>query len=102
MRTAAWMLAGLLLLGGAASVSRANVPPPFPPRPPAPPKPAAVPFVVLVDDKVKEPHLEIPRALLAGMARAAADEEREPETRRAEAFPRLHGLLAGVALSLAL
>jgi hypothetical protein len=57
-----------------------------------------VPFVVLVDDKAKEPHLEIPRTLLLG-GRAAV--EGEDDTQRAEA-PRLHMLVAGVALSLSL
>jgi hypothetical protein len=101
MRHAVWALAALLALGGSAAVVFANIGPPVRPNPGPKPAPAVptVPFVVLVDDKVKEPHLEIPRTLVVAM-RASADEA-ETETRRAEA-PRLHLILAGTALSLSL
>jgi hypothetical protein len=53
--------------------------------------------VILVDDKAQEPHLEIPRKLLANL-RVSADGA-DDGTRRAEARPRWHTILAGVALS---
>ena len=97
MRTAVWALAGLLVLSGLSPAVLANGVPPVRPNPGLKPAPAqpTVPFVVLVDDKVKEPHLEIPRTLVAAM-RASADEA-ETDTRRAEA-PRVHLILAGTAL----
>jgi hypothetical protein len=106
MRGVTWCaLAGLLLLGLSASHAAANglIPPGRqPPAPPKPPPPAAVvPVVVITDDNVKEARLEIPRKLLRSL-RADLGEEQEPDTRRVEApLPRLHTLLAGAALSLA-
>jgi hypothetical protein len=111
MRYVTWCaLAGLLVLGVSAARVDANglIPPGrFPPQPPPQPKPVPpagfAPLVVVADDNVKEPRLEIPRKLLRSL-RASRDEEGEPETQRAEAapLPRLHTLLAGCALSLGL
>jgi hypothetical protein len=108
MRSATWCtLAGLLVLGLAAAPVTANgipfPPPGKQPTPPPPPRPQAfAPLVVVTDDNVKEARLEIPRKLLRNL-RVDLGEEQEPDTRRALApLPRLHTLLAGVALSLAL
>jgi hypothetical protein len=108
MRCVTWCaLAALLVLGlSAASASANGIPFPPPgrqPVPPPPPRPAAVaPLVVVTDDSVKEPRLEIPRKLLRSL-RVDLGEEKEPDTRRVEApLPRLHTILAGAALSLAL
>jgi hypothetical protein len=102
-------LAGLLVLGLSAEHSSANgipFPPgrqPLPPQPP--PKPAGVvaPLVIVTDENVKEARLEIPRKLLRSL-RVELGDEKEPDTRRVEAapLPRLHTILAGGALSLAL
>lgn len=100
MRTPAWLLAGLLMLGWSASVALADLRP-RPPVPPIPPKPSTVPFVIQVDDKATPPHLEIPRKMVVAMSRASLDED-EPDTRRAEATPRVHTILAGSTLALAL
>jgi hypothetical protein len=106
MRCVTWCaLAGLLVLGLSASRADANGIP-FPGRQPPPPKPvppaAVAPLVVVADENVKEPRLEIPRKLLRSL-RADLGDEQEPDTRRVEApLPRLHTILAGGALSLAL
>src|SRR5262245_50747503 len=94
MHTALRALAAAFVLVCAVVAVRADLRPGG--RRPEPPKPPTAPFVVLVDDKAKEPHLEIPRNLLIG-GRAALDDD--GDTRRAEA-PRLHMLVAGVTLSL--
>lgn len=95
MHTVLRALAAAFVLVCAVAAIRADLRPGG--RPPGPPpKPPAVPFVIHIDDKAKEPHLEIPRTLLLGR-RASLDDE--GETRRAEA-PRPHMLVAGIALSL--
>lgn len=101
MRTFAISLAGLLVLLGAAAGARADLAP-FGGgrRPPPPPPPPAAAVVILVDDKAPEPRLEIPRKLLANL-RVSADGA-EDGTRRAEARPAWHTILAGVALSCSL
>jgi hypothetical protein len=96
MHTALRALAAGFVLVCAVVAVRADLRPGG--RRPEPPKPVAAPLVILIDDKVKEPRLEIPRNLLIG-GRAALDDE--GDTRRAET-PRLHMLIAGVALSLSL
>jgi hypothetical protein len=113
MRCVTWCaLAGLLVLGLSASPAGANgIPFPRPgpqpqPQPQPQPRPASgvvAPLVVVADENVKEARLEIPRKLLRSL-RADLGEEQEPDTRRVEAapLPRLHTILAGGALSLAL
>jgi hypothetical protein len=108
MRRVTWFaLAGLLVLGlSAARVAANGIPFPGPGRQPPAPKPAppaaVAPLVVVTDENVKEARLEIPRKLLRSL-RVDLGEEQEPDTRRVEApLPRLHTLLAGGALSLAL
>jgi hypothetical protein len=61
---------------------------------------AAAPFVIVVDDGVKQPRLEIPRKVLSNL-KAAADGQ-DGDTRHAALLPQLHTIIAGVALSLAL
>jgi hypothetical protein len=96
MHTALRALAAGFVLVCAVVAVRADLRPGG--RRPEPPKPVAAPLVVLIDDKAKEPRLEIPRNLLIG-GRAALDDE--GDLRRAET-PRLHMLIAGIALSLSL
>jgi hypothetical protein len=95
-------LACLVVLLGTAAGGRADLAP-FGGgrRPPPPPPPPAAPVVILVDDKAQEPRLEVPRKLLANL-RASAEDGADDGTRRAEARPAWHTILAGIALSCSL
>jgi hypothetical protein len=100
-RCVAPLLAVLILLA-AAAVGSANVAPPAPPNPPAPAPIAPVaPVVILLDDTIKEPTLEVPRKLLMTLRASAADGA-DDGSRRGEASPAWHTILGGVALSSAL
>jgi hypothetical protein len=93
-----WITA--LVVAGMAPAARGDLIP-GKPRGPAKLPPLTAPVVVVVDDKATETHVQIPRALL-GQLRADAGEVGDPDTRRAEALPLLHLVVAGTALSLAL
>jgi len=60
----------------------------------------AVPFVVEVDEKAKEARLQIPRKLLPNQRAALDNEEQDPRT--GSGVSRLHTIVAGIALALAL
>jgi hypothetical protein len=94
-----WTTAFLALLAPAARADLKPANPAGPKKPPA--GPLTAPVVVVVDEKATETHLQIPRALL-GQLRADAGDAGDPNTRRAEALPPLHLVVAGAALALAL
>ena len=98
MRQLIRVLTVLGLLAYVLPSGRANEAPPPPTK--RDNTPAAAPLVVVLDDGVQQPRLEIPRKVLSNL-KAAADGQDE-DTRRAEALPRLHTIIAGVALSLSL
>src|SRR4051794_4096963 len=87
----------LLLLLPAGMVRADLILPGSGPRPA--PRPAVeVPFEVVIDGNIKQPRLEIPRRLAASM-RVSLDGEDEQDTRRTEARPQLHLIVAGTALT---
>src|SRR5262249_50127172 len=97
-----WIWTTAVVLALLAPAARADLKPANPAGPRKPPAgPLTAPVVVVVDDKATETHLQIPRALL-GQLRADAGDAGDPNTRRAEALPPLHLVVAGAALALAL
>jgi hypothetical protein len=97
-----WIWTTAVVLALLAPAARADLKPANPVGPKKPPAgPLTAPIVVVVDDKATETHVQIPRALL-GQLRADAGDAADPNTRRAEALPPLHLVVAGTALALAL
>jgi hypothetical protein len=92
------LLAVLAVVGAAAAVLANQAPPPALLRPQPPPP--TVPVGIVLDDKAREPTLELPRKLVSSL-RAAADGA-DDGTRRAEAAPVWRTVVGGLALSSAL